>query len=31
MGGSSSKVPEEVQNMPKVDTPIDLEVIYCGA
>jgi len=30
MGGSSS-VPEEVQKMQKVDTPIDLEIIYCGA
>jgi len=30
MGGSSS-VPAEVQKMQKVDTPIDLEIIYCGA
>ncbi len=31
MGGSPSNVPPEVEALPKDNTAIDVEVIYCGA
>jgi hypothetical protein len=31
MGGAPSKVLEEVEKMPKDNSAIELEVIYCGA